>query len=117
MDEFDMLCKKLQSVPEAEPDEWELDGIAEHEKAMESGEIKEWMEVSEMQKRAKIANGKIALRLPKELHMKAIECAKEQGVSLNTYLIYIISARVAEAEEQKRIHKGEQPLKHKKALA
>ena len=42
--------------------------------------------------------GKIALRLPKSLHRKAIEFAARDGVSLNQFLVSTIAARVG-AEE------------------
>jgi antitoxin HicB len=33
-------------------------------------------------------NGKILVRLPKSLHKELIKKAKEEGVSLNQYIIY-----------------------------
>jgi predicted RNase H-like HicB family nuclease len=42
--------------------------------------------------------GKIALRLPKSLHRKAVEFATRDGVSLNQFLVSAIAARVG-AEE------------------
>jgi hypothetical protein len=37
-------------------------------------------------------NGKILLRVPKELHAELIETAKTQGVSLNQYCLYKLAA-------------------------
>lgn len=39
-------------------------------------------------------SGKIALRLPKSLHKKAIQCAERDGVSLNQFLLSAIAERV-----------------------
>ena len=36
-------------------------------------------------------NGRITMRLPKTLHRKASEEAEKEGMSLNTYLVYLIS--------------------------
>ncbi|SHK46363.1 type II toxin-antitoxin system HicB family antitoxin [Tepidibacter formicigenes] len=36
-------------------------------------------------------NGRITVRTPKSLHRQLIEEAKEEGVSLNQYLVYILS--------------------------
>lgn len=36
-------------------------------------------------------NGRITLRTPKSLHRQLIEEAKDEGVSLNQYLLYLIS--------------------------
>ncbi|MDR0248783.1 MAG: type II toxin-antitoxin system HicB family antitoxin [Oscillospiraceae bacterium] len=33
-------------------------------------------------------NGKISLRVPKELHHSLLASAKENGVSLNQYIVY-----------------------------
>ncbi|MEM5789132.1 MAG: type II toxin-antitoxin system HicB family antitoxin [Syntrophobacteraceae bacterium] len=38
--------------------------------------------------------GKIALRLPKSIHKKAIQLAQRDGISLNQFLLSAISARV-----------------------
>lgn len=43
-------------------------------------------------------NGKIALRLPGSLHQKAVQLAERDGVSLNTFLVGAIAARVAAKE-------------------
>jgi len=38
-------------------------------------------------------SGRILLRLPKSLHRKLAKAAKEEGVSLNTYIINILGRR------------------------
>ncbi|TCK05261.1 type II toxin-antitoxin system HicB family antitoxin [Phorcysia thermohydrogeniphila] len=50
-------------------------------------------------------SGRILLRLPKSLHRKLAEAAKEEGVSLNTYIINLLSARSAEKELLKLLTK------------
>jgi predicted RNase H-like HicB family nuclease len=44
------------------------------------------------------ASGKVALRLPRSLHRRAVRLAEREGVSLNTFLIGAVTARV-EAKE------------------
>ncbi|NPV42705.1 MAG: toxin-antitoxin system HicB family antitoxin [Firmicutes bacterium] len=39
-------------------------------------------------------NGRITLRAPKSLHKQLVEEAQEEGVSLNQYLLYLISKGV-----------------------
>ena len=43
-------------------------------------------------------SGRILLRLPKSLHRKLAKAAKEEGVSLNTYIINLLSERNAKKE-------------------
>jgi len=57
-----------------------------------------WLEASRKEKRHvpkpladSDLNGKFLLRLPKELHRKLAYEAKEQGVSLNQFMLYIMA--------------------------
>ncbi|HEC93686.1 MAG TPA: toxin-antitoxin system HicB family antitoxin, partial [Candidatus Atribacteria bacterium] len=59
------------------------------EVAIEEGEKVPLPQVLEEEK----YSGRILLRLPKSLHRKLIENAKEEGVSLNQYIVYLISER------------------------
>jgi hypothetical protein len=43
-------------------------------------------------------SGKLVLRLPKSLHDRAIIAAEREGVSLNTYLVYLISEGTRSSE-------------------
>jgi antitoxin HicB len=43
-------------------------------------------------------NGRILLRLPKSLHKKLAENAKKEGVSLNQYIVHLLSERNAQRE-------------------
>ncbi len=90
-----MLLNKLGNVPEVEPDEFDKAAIRKLDQAQKSGEVHNWIKLEELQKKSKNANGRIALRLPKDLHRKAVICADDQGVSLNQYLQYIIASEVA----------------------
>ena len=40
-------------------------------------------------------SGKVALRLPKSVHRRAVEQARQDGVSLNTFLVAAIVEKVA----------------------
>jgi predicted RNase H-like HicB family nuclease len=40
-------------------------------------------------------SGQIRLRLPRELHASLSEKARQEGISLNTYLVYLLSERNA----------------------
>lgn len=46
----------------------------------------------------KKASGKIALRLPISLHGKLIDSAKEEGISLNAFLVSLITESVVRKE-------------------
>ena len=43
-------------------------------------------------------SGRILLRLPKSLHKKLTEAAQKEGVSVNTYIVNLLSERNAERE-------------------
>lgn len=48
-------------------------------------------------------NGKIALRLPKSLHRRAVQYAAKDGVSLNQFLLSAIAERVGAEEASRQI--------------
>ena len=80
VDEFE---KKLAAIPEVEPDEWDLKILAEidadtDESTVPLDDLRALRECS----------GKISVRVPKELHFNLLERAKENGVSLNQYIVY-----------------------------
>ncbi|MBQ4514651.1 MAG: toxin-antitoxin system HicB family antitoxin [Anaerolineaceae bacterium] len=95
MNEAEILLKNLAEIPVEEPDKWETAAMAELDKAHDTGEVEKWITLEELHEKTKKANGRIALRIPKDLHKKAIICADEQGVSLNQYLQYIIASEVS----------------------
>jgi predicted RNase H-like HicB family nuclease len=48
-------------------------------------------------------SGKVALRLPRSTHRKAIQMAEREGVSLNTFLVDAISARTGAEDLYERL--------------
>ena len=80
VDEFEA---KLAHIEEVEPDEWDLEMLAEID-AEESSETTSIEKVKALRE----CSGKISLRVPKELHQTLLENAKENGVSLNQFIVY-----------------------------
>ena len=79
----EQLQAKILGIVEVTPDEIDLQMIDELE-ADGSDESTSW----EDYKAEQTYNGKISLRIPKELHHVLVGMAKEQGVSLNQYCLY-----------------------------
>jgi len=80
VDEFE---KKLAAIPEAEPDEWDLKMLAEIDASSDESTVP-----LEDIRALRECSGKISVRVPKELHYNLLERAKENGVSLNQYMVY-----------------------------
>lgn len=59
----------------------------------------------ESMKEEKEYSGKILLRLPKSLHKKLVESAQKEGVSVNAYIVSLLSERNAEKELLRIINK------------
>ncbi len=57
----------------------------------------------ESMRKKKEYSGKILLRLPKSLHKKLAEAAQKEGVSINTYIVNLLSERNAEKEVLKTL--------------
>lgn len=74
--------KKLATIPEVEPDEIDLQLIAEAKEDDSEGVSLESI------RQEREYNGKILIRIPKDLHRDLIHLAEEQGVSLNQYCLY-----------------------------
>lgn len=77
---------KLASIPEVEPDE--LDHLIIADSAIQDdgthvslNDFRTLMDYS----------GKLSLRIPRSLHMKLVEDAKMEGISLNQYALYKLS--------------------------
>ena len=51
-------------------------------------------------------SGKILLRTPKILHRTLMEKAKEEGVSLNQFILYLLSRNVQASTKVRTAHKG-----------
>jgi len=78
--------KKLANLPEADPDNFDESMLADAAKqdddtVISLNSFKTLMEYS----------GKISLRIPRSLHMKLVEEAKQEDVSLNQYALYKLS--------------------------
>ena len=80
VDEFEM---KLAAIPEETPDEWDLKMLAEIETDADGSSIP-----LEDIRALRECSGKISVRVPKELHYNLLEKAKDNGVSLNQYIVY-----------------------------
>lgn len=76
------LDRKLAAIPEEEPDSLDLEMIAsareDDSEAIPLEQVKAWLEYS----------GKLNIRIPRSLHHRLAEQAKEDGVSLNQYILY-----------------------------
>ena len=68
------------NVPEAEPDQWDLELIKNAEKRKDNSAGKTLEEMR--------YNGKILVRVPKSLHKELVAKAQEEGVSLNQLIVY-----------------------------
>lgn len=82
MNAKDFLAK-LDNLQEETPDEIDLHMIqqASRENDVETvplDEAKRWIDYS----------GKLNIRIPRSLHCRLVEEAKEDGVSLNQYILY-----------------------------
>jgi len=78
------FAKKIEATQTVEPDEWDLKMLAEIDA---ENDTSEGVPLEIVQARRK-CSGKISLRIPKELHYSLMESAKENGVSLNQFLVY-----------------------------
>ena len=78
-----MIKDKLASIPSVEPDEVDLQLMADMEADADQTTIPLEKVIEKRE-----CSGKILLRIPKELHLDLIETAKQEGVSLNQYCLY-----------------------------
>ena len=78
--------KKLNSIPEDNPDELDNDMLKRIKEEKDKSTITlEQLEIDVSY------NGKLSLRVPKSLHKELVEKAKQEGVSLNQYALYKLS--------------------------
>jgi LDH2 family malate/lactate/ureidoglycolate dehydrogenase len=80
IDEFE---KKLSMLPEAEADAIDMEMLADIDADTDRKTVP-----LEAVRTARECSGKISVRVPKELHLHLIESAKDNGVSLNQYIVY-----------------------------
>lgn len=77
------FLKKVSATPEVKPDEWDLKMLAEID-----AETEDTTTPLENIRAYRECSGKISLRVPKELHYRLLEGAKDNGVSLNQFVVY-----------------------------
>ncbi len=75
--------KKLARLTEAEPDETDMRLLAEIDAEPDKSATP-----LEVVRALRECSGKISLRVPKELHFDLLERARNNGVSLNQYIVY-----------------------------
>ena len=80
---FDEFTQQLATIPEVEPDDWDNQMLAEIDAQKDNTTTP-----LEAVRAYRECSGKISLRLPRELHYKLLEGAKDNGVSLNQFLVY-----------------------------
>jgi predicted HicB family RNase H-like nuclease len=79
--------KRFNAVETVKPDEWDLQMIASIEKANDTSEGVTLAELDRI-RAAQDYSGKISLRLPKTLHRDLSQAAKQEGISLNQFILY-----------------------------
>ena len=80
---FDEFVQNLDNVPEVVPDEWDRKMLAEIDAETDNTTVS-----LEAVRAYRECSGKISLRVPKELHYRLLESAKDNGVSLNQLIMY-----------------------------
>jgi len=78
--------KKLSSVAEVEPDEWDIEMVKEIDAESDDS----FISLEEVKTLRKLS-GRISLRVPKSLHADLISMAHAEGTSLNQYILYKLS--------------------------
>jgi len=79
--------KKLATIPEEAPDEWDMEMLADID-----AETNNSTTPFKTVKAKREFSGKISIRVPKELHQLLIEKAKDNGVSLNQFIVYKLAS-------------------------
>ena len=77
------FLKKVEATEKVKPDEWDLKMLAEIDAEKDDGTVP-----FEAVRAYRACSGKVSLRLPKELHYRLLENAKDSGVSLNQFIVY-----------------------------
>ena len=79
--------KRFLTTPEVEPDAEDLESI---ERIKQTNDTDKGISLEEMRelRAAQEYNGKISLRVPKTLHRDLVNSAKNEGISLNQYILY-----------------------------
>ena len=83
MNDQNKLLARLSAAPEIVPDDIDKEMLAE----IGAVPDREYIE-KEAYEKTRRYNGKISIRIPRELHRELVDTAKEQGVSLNQYCLF-----------------------------
>lgn len=78
------FAKKIDSLPVEDLDEIDRAMLAEAE-AVNDGTA---VALAEFQRGIESYSGKLNIRIPRSLHQKLSQAAKDDGVSLNQYILY-----------------------------
>ncbi|MCL2071871.1 MAG: type II toxin-antitoxin system HicB family antitoxin [Oscillospiraceae bacterium] len=81
---YDEFLRRVGATPTVEPDEWDLQMLTEIDTEDDDGGTVTLEDV--MAKRD--FSGKISIRVPKSLHRDLFIGAKEEGISLNQFILY-----------------------------
>ena len=89
------LEKRIAQIDAMEPEELDSDTLLAMEKAEaeDGGERYTIEDIEEIRK----YNGYLSIRIPKELHRILIMQAKENGTSLNQYVMYCLATKASAA--------------------
>jgi len=93
MTDMKSIVDKWNKLPAVEPEPDEIEAIREFEAQKAAGTL-ELISLEELKDRAARANGRISLRVPKQLHIDLINAASDEGVSLNQYISYLLASNV-----------------------
>lgn len=81
------FLKRVEATPTVNPDKLDLMMLADAESANDNSagiSLDEMDRIRELQD----YSGKISLRLPKTLHRDLVTNAKQEGISLNQFILY-----------------------------
>ncbi len=92
MNDMKSMIEKWNKLPPVEPYPDEIEAIRQFEEDKANGTL-ELVDFEEVKARTARANGRVSLRLPRQLHLELIEDADTQNVSLNQYISYILASR------------------------
>ena len=79
--------KRFNSIQEVEPDTADRAAIERIQKANDTDEGIT-LEQMDQARAAQDYSGKISVRVPKTLHRELVAGAKDEGISLNQYILY-----------------------------
>ena len=87
VDSMKKIEKRFKAIQEMEPDEEDIKAIA---RIIKQNDTSDGISLNEMDeiKMKQDYSGKISLRVPKTLHCQLVESAKQEGISLNQFILY-----------------------------